>query len=311
MLSKCIDEQAQERALDLLSEMKTKRIALDVFTYTSAIDVLAKGGSAEWSDKAGEMLDEMMEEQTRTGRSDLKPNVRTFTSAINAVGRSNERPERALAMLERMREAGVQPDSICYNAVINAYGWSQVKGKEETAFSLLLEMLDRDSLVKPDIITANSVLHTCAFAASETESERAKAMEVAIQTLEIFTRDADKYGKPDHITFGNMLLAIAKQMPMSEKRISLAEATFWTCCEAGYVCSLVVQRLKLALPSERLTAILGSAILKNTESSFVFNMKELPAEWQKYAPRAGKRKASRASEKKDERNFTKETNRQR
>jgi pentatricopeptide repeat protein len=305
VLSKCGDESAPAKALELMDDMKSRQINADVFTYTSAINVMAKAESVMWSNKAEELLDQIIQEQERTGRSDLKPNVRTFTSVINAVARSKEHPERALAMLERMRQVGVQPDSICYNAVINAYGWSNVVGKEESAFELLQEMLRPDSKVKPDIITANSILHSCAFAVTESEAQRGKVMEYAIQTLEIFTRDAPSYGWPDHITYANMLLTIAKQMPLNEKRVSLAEATFWKCCEVGHVSSLVVQRLRLAIPADRLAAILGSAMLKNTEKSFIFDMKELPAEWKIYAPSPGRHKASRASEKKEEQLTTK------
>lgn len=283
-----------------MDEMKSKQIDRDVFTYTSAINVMAKAESAEWSDKAESLLDEMLEEQRLTGRSNLKPNVRTFTSLINAVARSKERPERALAMLEKMRAVDVEADSICYNAVINAYGWSNVVGKEEYAFQVLMDMLQPDSNVKPDIITANSVLHCCAFAVTDSEAHKEKVMECAIKTLEIFTCDTPLYGWPDHITFSNMLLTIAKQMPLNEKRVSLAEATFWQCCEGGHVSSLVLQRLRLAIPPERLASLLGSAIVKNTKSSFVFDMQELPVEWRTHAPRPGRRTASRASEKKEE-----------
>jgi hypothetical protein len=109
-------------------------------------------------------------------------------------------------------------------------------------------------------------------------------MEIAIQSLEAFQAPAPTYGWPNHITFSNMLLAIGRQMPMSEMRLDLAEATFWQCCKAGHVSALVISHLRNALDEKRLKSVMGSALFVNRADAFSYDMRRLPREWRRCAP---------------------------
>ena len=142
---------------------------------------------------------------------------------------------------------------------------------------------------KPDIVTCNSILNACAFEPSDSQADRATTMDIAIQSLEAFQAPAPAYGWPNHITFSNMLLAIARQMPMSASRFDLAEATFWQCCKAGHVSALVITHLRNALDEDRLKSIMGSALFVNRHDSFSYDMRRLPREWRRYAPRPKER----------------------
>ena len=297
------------KALDLFESMKRQDVPRDVYTYTSVMDVLAKSESGKMSDKAEELLQEMTREYQRTKQPALRPNVRTYTSVINAIGRSKERPERANAILKQMDSAGITPDSICYNAVINAWGWSSSKGKELQVYELLQEMIE-SSHAKPDIITCNSILSCCAYAIVETEKERAQALEVAIKVLKTFTSEQPKYGWPDHYTYGNMLVVVASMMPPSEKRTKLSEALFLKCAEAGHVSSLVVNRFRSAAPNEKVREVLGDAVKTLSDNRFVFNMHQIPDQWKRYAPKVYEKgtSVSRASDKVKTRQFSKEKN---
>jgi hypothetical protein len=126
----------------------------------------------------------------------------------------------------------VKPDVVSYNAVINAYGWSKEKGKSIKCFEILKKMVNLHESgktidAKPDIITCNSVLNACAFETARTDSERAEIMDIIVQTLEIFQMAAPKYGYPDHSTYSQVLLGISKHMPMNDRRLEMAETTFW------------------------------------------------------------------------------------
>jgi pentatricopeptide repeat protein len=284
-----------------------KDIAPDVFTYTSAIDTLAKAESVRWSESAEKLLLEMLDEYRQTLREDLKPNVRTFTSVINSFGRSKERPERCFSILEVMRELDIEPDAICYNAVINAFGWAHdVPNREIIVYDLLQEMLQSSSAAaKPDIITANSILNACAYATASSSASMtavavaSSAVQIAIDTFEFFQQNAPTYGWPDHVTYGNLLLVVAQQMsPSSPRAIQMVETIFAQACQKGHVSPLVLQRLHRILPNDRLIALLGSkAIIELTSSSFVFDMAQLPSQWTQFAPRYGQRRNSRPSRK--------------
>lgn len=301
----------------------------DVFTYTSAIDALSKHSSLDATEQAVSLLTELEEEYKHTREEWLKPNVRTYTSvrslsllvslcqthlltflstelqAINAIARSRQHPERSEAILDRLEslyesgELDVQPDTVCYNAVINAWGWSDEERKSQRAYKLYQRMMDayesgRNSNVKPDIITCNSILNACAFERADSDADRAATVEVAIKSLEAFQGPAPKYGWPNHITFSNMLLTIGRQMPMNERRLDLAEATFWQCCKAGHVSALVISHLRNALDAQRLKSILGSALFVNRDDKFSYDMRKLPRDWKRFAPQRKVRRSKRA-----------------
>jgi hypothetical protein len=291
-----------DRALEILALMKKlfeeegiSDCRPDVCTYTSVIDAVAKQGSPKAAERAVSLLTEVEVEYKRTKDEYIKPNVRTYTSAINAIARSRRHPERAEAILDRLEmlyesgELDVRADSVCYNAVINAWGWSNEKGKAGRAHKLYQRMMDalesgKNPDLKPDITTCNSLLNACAFEKSDSEADRAAVMEIAIQSLEAFQAPAPTYGLPNHITFSNMLLAIGRQMPMSESRLDLAEATFWQCCKAGYVSPLVISHLRNALDEKRLKSVLGPALFVNRPDSFSYDLRRLPREWRRCAP---------------------------
>ena len=100
---------------------------------------------------------------------------------INAIARSRTSPEDAEHILDRMSDANIKPDVVCYNAVINAYGWSDFVGKEQRAYAVFNRMMASyragTADAKPDIITCNSILNACAFAVG---GDRAAVIKVAI-----------------------------------------------------------------------------------------------------------------------------------
>jgi translation initiation factor 2B subunit (eIF-2B alpha/beta/delta family) len=325
VLAKSNDPRASDRALETLDKMKKladeegrEDARPDVFTYTSLLDTLAKRGSVEAAERAELVLEELETAYSETDSRSLKPNIRTYTSVVHAIARSRTAPERAeriVSRLERMYESGdgdVQPDVVCYDALINAFGWSNLKGKAQKCFDIYQKMLylyqsRKNPDAKPDIITCNSVLNACAFDQATTESERQAIMAVAVQTLEHFQSSAPKFGRPNHITYANLLLAIEKHMPVTkedsdsdsnhqgEHRSDLAEATFWQACQSGSVSVLVVKHLDLVLPWHRLSAILGPALLSTKGEALRFSWHKLPREWTKYAPDPKERRDSRPS----------------
>uniref|UniRef100_A0A7S1D1N9 Pentacotripeptide-repeat region of PRORP domain-containing protein n=1 Tax=Cyclophora tenuis TaxID=216820 RepID=A0A7S1D1N9_CYCTE len=281
-------------ALGLYQEMKKEGIAADVSTYTSMIDVLAKSGSVGVVEKALSLLYEIEDEYERTKRWELKPNVRTYTSVITAISRSRKQnPEAAEAVLERMKSKGVEPDTICYNAVLNAWSFSSDKDKASRAVKILEEMLASyeggSKVVKPDVITCNTIIYSFAFSHAERETERARAMKGAVETLEFFSRKAPEFGVPDHISYGNLLLAITRQMPMNGKRDAFAEAAFRQCCLAGQLAPVIMHRLRLVVSPAKLKELVGVAILRNNGRDFTFDLTKLPKEWRRNAPRGKQR----------------------
>lgn len=206
--------------------------------------------------------------------------------------------------MSQQGDKGVTPDVVCYNAVINAYGWSDQVGKAAKCNSILQRMIEvsesgQNVIATPDIITCNSVLNACAFEEVSTDSEREEVIKIVVATLELFQKQMPRYGYPDHATYAQVLLAIARLMPPDERRFGMAEATFWQCCRAGHVNVLVVSSLEQALSWSRFAALMGSALKSKEGEKTAYDLNLFPRSWIRHAQKKGSNDKSRASRKRD------------
>jgi len=213
-----------------------------------------------------------------------------------------------LERLEKSADGGnkaVAPDVVCYNAVLNAYGWSQTPGKASKCFSILQRMITRSEsglnyLAKPDIITCNSVLNACAFEKVTTAAEKEVIVKIVVDTLETFQKATPRYGYPDHVTYSQVLYAISNQMEAGEEQDALAEATFWQCCQAGQVNAKVVNALEQALSWPRFAALMGSALKSRDGEKASFDLHLFPRTWTRHALKRNKvGRNSKSSRKRD------------
>jgi len=236
---------------------------------------------------------------------------------IHAIARSRTDPERALKVVNRLEsmfesgETDVQPDVICYDALINAFGWSSVPGRAKRCYEIYKKMLNgyesgTNVHAKPDIITCNSVLNACAYEEIDDDDEKEEIMRIVVDTLEAFQSAAPKFGWPNHMTFAHVLLAISKHMSEDDvKRADLAEATFWQCCDSGHVSVLVITQLHRALSWNRFSRLLGEALFSEENEKLGFNLRKLPREWTRFAPKPKQRQGSRPSRRRPKMEVTK------
>jgi hypothetical protein len=281
----------------------------DAVTYTTIINVLAKQGeNKEASETALGLLEELEASYNRTMDRSLKPNIRTYTAVIHAIARSRQEPERAeqiLHRLEKRYQAGdrdYQPDTVLYDAVLNAFGWSDSKGKSRKCHDIYQKMLHlyntgRNPLAKPDIITCNAVLNACVHDITMCSMDRDSIMDMVVKTLESFQSAAPKFGWPDHISYSSTLQAIDRHVVDPSMRAKLAETTFWQCAKNGHVSVLVVTSLYKVLPRDRFAEILGDAFVPTEDNSLHFHWKNLPLDWTRFAPSHKERRSSRPSQK--------------
>ena len=95
--------------LELVHEMRERRIAPDVPFYNGAISML---GRAQRWEEALRLLDDLVAEG-------LQPDVKTFSSAISACEKGAQ-ADRALELLDEMERAGLRPDVVAFSAAISA-----------------------------------------------------------------------------------------------------------------------------------------------------------------------------------------------
>lgn len=153
-------EELWIRALQLLDQMKSDGIKPDGFSFASAISCC--GASGRWNE-AVNLLEVM-----RKGGPRLRPNKVAYTSAITACGRAGEF-EEAMRLFRLMKDEGLNPDRIAYNAMFNSL---KRANQADIAYELWKEMCGKfsgnekkaaaapDRWTSPDIITLTDLIAT-------------------------------------------------------------------------------------------------------------------------------------------------------
>lgn len=197
----------------------------------------------------------------------------------------------------------MQADCVSYCALLNAYGWSNVKGKAEKCYYILQKMLSlyrsrENPWAKPDIIACNTVLNACSFDTPETHEERKQIIEIVVDVLETFQSVAPRYGWPNHLTYCYTLQSIKKHVLDPEQRAKMAESTFLQCCRSGHVSVLVVVNLQDTMEWPRFSRLLGDALTSKEGEDLFFQFKKLPENWTRFAPNPKQHRISRPGSKK-------------
>ena len=313
---------AGNRAIALFEKMRVnmgkpgwEMCFLDIYTYTSLIDAIAKQQSYEASEHAITLLEELEESFEKTGDVRLEPNIRLYTSVVNAIARSHESPDRAKAIVDRIESSYIEgltsknlkPDVVFYNALINAYGWSNAEGRSQKSFEILKHMISLSESgklpdVSPDTVSFNSVLNACAHEYTKDKSASVNIMKNVVEAFEML-KNSPEYGKPDQRTYVQVMNSIANHMDENdEKRARMAEVTFLQCASNGLVGPAVVPQLFATIPRERFQALMGPAST-GRGNQLKFDVSELPAKWTANAMTANSRNGRRSRSRKVQSNF--------
>jgi len=141
--------------------MKKDGIRPDGFSFASAIRCCGENG--RWKE-AVNLLEIMRDAGPKT-----QPNKIAYTSAITACGRAGEY-KTALGLFRQMKNEGLNPDRIAYNAVFNslkrsnqsdlAYDlWKEMCGTNDNA-AATKGTATAEKWTKPDIITLTDLIAT-------------------------------------------------------------------------------------------------------------------------------------------------------
>jgi len=122
-----------------------------------------------------------MEKLYEAGALDFRPDAYSYSTVLAAfANEKHNRPKvatRAYKLLREMKEkvkdGGAEPNTVCYNAVLNA--WARARNPEQTAL-ILKEMQDEymagNKLVKPDHMSFNSLLKAWAYSLRKDSGEQ-------------------------------------------------------------------------------------------------------------------------------------------
>jgi pentatricopeptide repeat protein len=138
------------------------------FSILGAIDHQESGNDGEA---------QMLGRKTAKGNPEIKPNTVIWCQILKAWKKSDSQdaPAQADAVLQRMRDQGVNPDRLVFNSLIHVHA---LKGNTNRSEDLLRQMLEEyengNERVKPVTISCNMVLLSYMKASERDDAERAE-----------------------------------------------------------------------------------------------------------------------------------------
>ena len=243
-----------ERLMRQMEKLKADYNANKLEVNTAVMNCVIMAWASCGDENAGRRAQthlEDMERKYQAGRTELKPDAKTYGLVLNAWSKSGnfDKAQRALDILERMKEE-------------HKKGELHV-GPSEHAYSL--------------------VINACAFTNNGLDAE-AKAFQIAIRVMkELIESDALE---PASLTYGWFFQACGRlRVPDNLKDPSI-EVAFLRCCEKGLMNDFVLNRLKGAATEtlfRKLMAPVASKIPKYDESREKLKQRllvqHLPSEW--------------------------------
>lgn len=275
-------EDAARRAQELLQSMRERNLD-DVISYNAVMLAWARSGVPN----AGEHAEALLRNMTY-----IRPNTRTYTTAIDAWSRSNHEDSvhHAHALLKEMEqvyeETGdelVRPNCVSYSAVINAYAHSKETRKAAMACELLEHMKElydsgKNTAAQPSLVTYNSVLNACATTTrGAVEKDDGIDLKHIVRSIYRDLTDPQQKLRPDHFTYGTVLKACANLFCGEPDNPDFVKEVFEKCCANGQVSFGVCYQLRQAAPSELYRSLIPREAYNSKNGHF--SLKDMPREW--------------------------------
>jgi len=224
IIDACAKGRMWRRALELLDEMKENEIEPNAVTYSVAITACGNGG--QWQ-KSLELLDEMKEKG-------MTVNLFSFNAAITALAKASKRSAKrstressslrastskeetfdfdeqqlwtkALDLLERMKNEGLEPDGFSYSAAISCCGSG---GRWKEALAIIKEMQSGGPKLRPNKIAYTAAISACGKSGRHQEA------------LELFTDMKEQGLQPDQVAYNAVFSALrVAKMPQQSLQL--------------------------------------------------------------------------------------------
>lgn len=226
-----------------------------------------------------DILNHMILHSKRGDNIDLTPNIATYSAVIAAWAKSKDddcgrRAEAVLKEVERQyrvtRDEELCPDAIMFNLVIDAHAKTSSNKAHQKALNVLDRQIDLykkgNKKCKPDVYSFTSVLSSCAsLNGSASRQEKLHAFEVALSTFSEMSRFNLA---PNHVTYGMMLKACSRLLPLGKERRKFTREYFRKACDDGCVGDMVLNRLEDAASPVQYKGLM-KGLTRNT----------IPSEW--------------------------------
>lgn len=181
----------------------------------------------------------------------LQPNVKTYTTVLNALGRSRntEAVQAGEDILTYMEEHGPNPNVQVYTALIQNYARSRVPYKAVKASETLQRMKEAATTPDtfPNIVTYNAILNACEHTDRSDQMCIEEALKVAFLTFGEIR--GSKQVHANHVSYASFLGAVANLMPCTARQ-EIVTLVFRQCITTGQVSRLVLKKLRQAVNTQ-------------------------------------------------------------
>ncbi|KFM28045.1 Pentatricopeptide repeat-containing protein, chloroplastic [Auxenochlorella protothecoides] len=164
-VSQCGAGQQLRRALELVAEMRARRVACNIHTYSALMGVCVKCGECDLAlDVYRQALDEGLAPNAVTFNilvyarmlaAGAAPSSTTYTSLISAYGKAG-REVVALAAARGMAAHGLEPNVITFSSLVCA---AEKARRGDLALAVVADMRARGC--RPNVVTYNALLGAC------------------------------------------------------------------------------------------------------------------------------------------------------
>jgi hypothetical protein len=137
--------------------------------------------------------------------------------------------------------------------VIAAWARSRSLGKAAHARRLLDRMIElhESSVIcaAPNTVVYTAVINACAYCEND-DTDRSAALRIAIRTFKDLEKSS--YGRPNHVTYANLLTALRNLLPPCPKRSAAIQDIFQSAVQNGCMDEIVLQRVQCKYSRESL-----------------------------------------------------------
>ncbi|KAL3924596.1 MAG: hypothetical protein SGILL_000949, partial [Bacillariaceae sp.] len=252
-------------------------------SYNAVLQALCNKGTA--NSRAWQRTCNILEKMEN--HNDIEPDRVSYHIVLGALARSGDpraapQAEKILKRIERNykgKQLSWKPETFLFNSVMGCWAHSNKRGAYRKSRSILDRQLnlfaDGCKSSRPDVYGFTSVLSACA-SESGSDTDKAKAFNVAISTFQELVRHREEFGKPNHVTYGTMLKCVAQLLPRgSSERKKWTKKYFQQSTADGMVGSMVLARVReAASTSEEYKQLMMGHSKANLPKSWTRNVHE-------------------------------------
>jgi len=210
-----------------------------------------------------------------SGRAECRPNTIIYNAVIDAWSKSDDRNayDHAKRVFRQMQEMGeaAEPNALSYNSLINALAVSSVPDKATKAFHLLIEMETMASQGNRNVAPDVFTYGSVMKACARTSGNQ----ESKRKALRVALGTFDKLRSSSHLSASPLiydpLFTTIGNASKGQEYIKLVSEVFKFCCEDGALDDYMLRNLRQRAPKDVFGELVGRT--GNVEVS------DLPSGW--------------------------------